>query len=211
MKNKSAYIVLLVLLVMLALSLLIFPGKRAVLHLQPEDILVKAYLKDMDSQSTIPNAKNYSKYIELTIDSTKKAPLATGDYTVRIYPIFSYSPLTAWTFENTAKEDYSFGNDSVTLSLVKSEMEKAGLSEEGQRLSNRIGFTYTNHTYPATLRYFIPKGEHTPNQDNTFVIVTYRQGTKNPATWVKRVPLILPHEDAKKDGYPRIVRFKPSQ
>ncbi|MGN7360800.1 hypothetical protein ACTHPF_24445 [Paenibacillus sp. SAF-054] len=211
MRNKSAYIGLVILFVMLALFLLVFSGKEAALQLQPEDILVKAYLKDMESQSSIPNAKNYSRYIELTIDNAKKAPLATGDYTVRIYPVFSYSPLTARTFENTAKEDYSFGNDSVTLSLVKSEMEKAGLSEEGQGLSNRIGFTYTNHTYPATLRYFIPKGEHTPNPDNTFVIVTYRQGTKNLATWVKRVPLILPHDEAQKDGYPRIVRFKPSQ
>ncbi|MNL34449.1 hypothetical protein D3C87_1564220 [compost metagenome] len=154
------------------------------------NIVVQAYLKNVDPNSKLPNITSYSKYIEMKIDNKKKPPLATDDYTIRIYPIFAYSVLRSGTHVSGNPYDFSIGSDSASLALVKKEVKKAGFAEQWDLIKASVGFSYLKTSYPITPKYFIPKDAPVPDTDNTFIVVTYIQDSGD-LTWSKKIPVTV--------------------
>ncbi|WP_433944516.1 hypothetical protein [Paenibacillus sp. SN-8-1] len=187
--NHKRVLIGVVLIVVLISTYAWLTRPKPTLHIHPDDIVVQAYLNDVKPTTKVPIPNYYSKYIEMKIDNKKKSPSFNPyDYTIRIYPVFAYDPLTSWTFENASYDDFSLGIDSVSQALVKREVEKAGFAEQRDLISHQVGFSYLKDKYPITSKFFIPKDEHMPDTYNTFVVVTYIQRSGN-LSWSKTIPL----------------------
>ncbi|MNN13309.1 hypothetical protein D3C81_1263370 [compost metagenome] len=183
-----------VLLVIIILTYVWLTRTRAVLYIQPDDIMVQAYLKDVDPNSKlpdtdIPTVTFFKQVIQMEIDNKMKTSFSdSDDYTIRIYPIFAYSVLRTGLYGSVSRYDFSLGSDSASLALVKKEVEKAGFAGQWDLIKASVGFSYMKNNYPITPKYFIPKDAPLAVPDNTFVVVTYIQDSGD-LSWSKKIPV----------------------
>lgn len=184
-----------ILLVVLIFTYVWLTRTKEVLHIHPDDIVVQAYLKNVDPNSKLPDTDIptetfYKQVVQMKIDNKKKTPLATDNYTVWIYPIFAYSPLRSGTHVSGNPYDFSIGSDSASLALVKKEVEKAGFAEQWDLIKASVGFSYLKTSYPITPKYFTRKDAPLAGPDNTFIVVTYIQASGG-LSWSKKIPVTV--------------------
>ncbi|WP_433944512.1 hypothetical protein [Paenibacillus sp. SN-8-1] len=184
-----------VLLVVLIFTSVWLTRSRSVLYIQPDDIVVQAYLQNVDPNSKLPDTDIptetfYKQVIQMKIDNEKKTPLANDNYTIRVYPIFAYSPLRSGVHVSGNPDDFSIGSSSASLALVKKEVEKTGFAGQWDLIKKAMGFAYLKASYPITPMYFTPKDAPLASPDNTFIVMTYMQDSGG-LSWSKRIPLTV--------------------
>ncbi|MNY03679.1 hypothetical protein D3C86_1363110 [compost metagenome] len=196
MNHKRAILsVAVILLVVIIFTTVWLTRTIPVLHTHPDDISIQAYHHEIAPNSKLPSSDIptvtfYKQVIQMKIDNKKKTPLATDNYTIRVYPIFAYSPLRSGLHVSLSPDDYSIGSESASLTLVKKEVEKAGFAGQWDLIKESTGFTYSKASYPITPKYFTRKDGPLASPDNTFIVVTYMQASGG-LSWSKRIPLTV--------------------
>lgn len=166
-----------------------------VMHIHPDDIVIQAYLQDVNPNSILPGTDIptnmfYKQAIQMRIDNKKNIPLTADHYTIRIYPICAYSVLRSGTHVSGNPDDFSIGSSSASLALVKKEVEKAGFAGQWDLIKESTGFAYLKASYPITPMYFTRKDAPLASPDNTFIVVTYMQDSGG-LSWSKKIPVTV--------------------